>query len=154
MKNIQMVVFSVGQEEYGIDISCAQEIIRIPESITKVPDMPSFVEGMLNLRDQVIPVIDLRKRFGVEDTEKGNDSRLLVLNLEGMLLGSIVDDVSEVLSVEEKAMESLYAEMANLGNHCIKSICKVDDRLIMLLDANKLKNEIFTICPVEMEEVI
>lgn len=154
MKNIQMVVFFLGKEEYGIDISCAQEILRIPESITKMPDMPSFIEGMLNLRDRVIPVVDLRKRFGLEHMEKGNDSRLLVLNLEGMLFGNIVDDVSEVLSVDEKSIESLYVEIANLGKNCIQGICKVDDRLIMLLDADKLKKEVFASYNVEMEEVI
>ncbi|MCM1565945.1 chemotaxis protein CheW [Dehalobacter sp. 4CP] len=143
MKNIQMVVFAVGKEDYGIDISCAQEIIRIPKNITRVPNMPSFIEGMLNLRDQVIPVVDLRKRFGLENTETENDSRLLILNLEGMLLGNIVDDVSEVLSVGEESIESLYVEIAHLGNNCIKGICKVEDRLIMLLDVTKLKNEIF-----------
>ncbi|NBJ15828.1 MAG: chemotaxis protein CheW [Dehalobacter sp. 4CP] len=138
-----MVVFAVGKEDYGIDISCAQEIIRIPKNITRVPNMPSFIEGMLNLRDQVIPVVDLRKRFGLENTETENDSRLLILNLEGMLLGNIVDDVSEVLSVGEESIESLYVEIAHLGNNCIKGICKVEDRLIMLLDVTKLKNEIF-----------
>ncbi|XCH78986.1 MAG: chemotaxis protein CheW [Candidatus Dehalobacter alkaniphilus] len=143
MKNIQMVVFAVGKEDYGIDIFCTQEIIRIPKNITRVPNMPSFIEGMLNLRDQVIPVVDLRKRFGLENMETENDSRLLVLNLEGMLLGNIVDDVSEVLSVGEESIESLYVEIAHLGNNCIKGICKVEDRLIMLLDVTKLKNEIF-----------
>lgn len=75
MSNIQYVVFSLEKQEYGIEISFAQEIIRIPRQITKIPNMPSYVEGMINLRGQVLPIIDLKERFGFEQAERGIDSR-------------------------------------------------------------------------------
>jgi len=150
----QFVVFSLDKEEYGIEISCAQEIIRIPEQITRIPKMPSYVEGMFNLRGKVILVVDLKKRFGFEHTEKGIDSRLLILDLEGMQVGVVVDDVSEVLRISEESVESLSSELATMGSNSIKGICKANERLILLLDTSKMKNEVFDDNKYEMEGVL
>lgn len=111
MSYVQYVVFNLGKEEYGIEISYAQEIIRIPKQITKMPNMPPFIEGMVNLRGKVIPVIDLKKRFGFDQTERSIDNRLLILDLENTLLGAIVDDVSEVLMIDDQSIEKLSSQI-------------------------------------------
>lgn len=143
MSYVEYVVFSLGNEEYGIEISFAQEIIRIPRQIFKMPNMPSYIEGVVNLRGKVIPVIDLKKRFDFEHTERTNDSRLLILDLDNMLLGTIVDDVSEVIKIEDTSIEKLSSEVSSIGSNNVKGIGKIDKRLILLLDAVKMKNEIF-----------
>lgn len=143
MSFVQYVAFSLGKEEYGVEISYAKEIIRIPKQMTKMPNMPAYIEGVVNLRGKVIPVIDLKKRFGLEQTETSTDSRLLILDLEGMVLGTIVDDVSEVIKIEDESIEKLGSEICSIGNNSVKGIGKIDGRLIILLDAMKLKTEVF-----------
>jgi purine-binding chemotaxis protein CheW len=143
MSYVEYVVFSLGKEEYGIEITFAKEIIRIPQQITKMPNMPSYIEGMVNLRGKVIPVIDLKKRFGFEQTERSVDSRLLILDLENSLLGITVDDVSEVLKIDDQSVENLSSEISGIGSNSVKGIGKIDKRLILLLDAIKMKTEVF-----------
>jgi purine-binding chemotaxis protein CheW len=143
MGSSQYVIFSLDEEEYGLNISYAQEIIRVPEQITKLPNMPAFIDGVFNLRGKVIPVIDLKKRFDFAQTERNADNRLLVIDLGNMLLGTIVNDVSEVLMVDDTSIENLYSEIASIGQNCIQGICNMGDRLILLLDALKLKEEVF-----------
>jgi purine-binding chemotaxis protein CheW len=150
----QVVVFSLGMEEYGIDISCAKEIIRIPKQITKIPDMPSYVEGMFNLRGKVIPVIDLKKKYNFKCVERSGDGRLIILDVEGILMGIIIDEVSEVLETDEELIESLNSQIFNLGRKSIMGICKIEERLILILDIVKLKNDIFKTGEHEMEEAI
>jgi len=143
VSSIQLVVFRLGEEEYGIEIGFAQEIIRIPDQITKMPDMPSYIEGLIDLRGKVIPIIDLKKRFGFEQTERSVDNRLLILDLETMLLGIIVDDVSEVIKIENEAIEKLSAEISSLGSNSLQGIARIDERLILVLNALQLKTEVF-----------
>ncbi|HQD90360.1 MAG: chemotaxis protein CheW [Syntrophomonadaceae bacterium] len=143
MGSSQYVIFSLGEEEYGLNISYAQEIIRVPDQITKLPNMPAFIDGVFNLRGKVIPIIDLKKRFDFAQNERNADNRLLVIDLGNMLLGTIVDDVSEVLMVDDASIENLYSEMVSIGQNCIQGICNMGDRLILLLDALKLKEEVF-----------
>jgi purine-binding chemotaxis protein CheW len=147
----EFVVFSLGNEEYGIEILYAQEIIRIPNRITKIPNMPDYIEGMINLRDKIIPIIDLKKMFGFEQTERTIDNRLLILRFENMLLGIIVDDVSEVVKIEDDAIEVLSSEISSLGSKDLKGIGKIDGRLIMLLDAAKIQGDVFQTKIVEGE---
>lgn len=142
MSSSQWVVFKLGEEEYGIEISFAQEIIRIPKSIMKMPDMPSYVEGLVDLRGKVVPIIDLKIRFGFESTERSMDSRLLILDLESTLLGIIVDDISEVVKIEEQAIERFSTGISGLGNNRIQGIARIEERLILLLNGLKLKTEI------------
>lgn len=144
MSVVQYVVFTLGNEEYGIEISCAQEIIRIPQQISKVPNMPKYIEGIVNLRDKIVTVIDLKKRFGFDQAERGVDSRLLILKLENEFLGAIVDDVSEVLQIDDLSIEKLSSEIFGLGNNGTTGISRINDRLIMLIDAMQLKTKIIT----------
>jgi len=137
----QLIVFTLEEQEYGIDISYTKEIVRIP-SITKIPDMPAFMEGVINLRGKVIPVINLKKKFAFAQSGKGMDDRLLILDLEGINLGIIVDDVSEVVKINEQAIEKLSKEIATIGGNSVNGIAKIDQRLILLLNALELKHEI------------
>lgn len=143
MSSIQLVVFRLDKEEYGIEIGFAREIIRIPEQITKIPYMPSYIEGMIDLRGKMIPIIDMKKRFGFQQTERSVDRRLLILDLESVLWGVIVDDVSEVIKIEEQAIGRLSAEISSLGGSRIQGIARIDERLILLLNGLELKNEVF-----------
>jgi purine-binding chemotaxis protein CheW len=133
----------LGLEEYAIHISYTQEIIRIPK-LTKIPSTPEFIEGVFNLRDNVIPVIDIKKRFGFCQSERNGDNRLIILDLDGMKLGIIVDDVSEVIKIDEQTIQSISDEIAGISKNSIHGISLVDQRIIMILDAEKLKSEIFT----------
>ncbi|MGC7870730.1 chemotaxis protein CheW [Desulfosporosinus sp. SYSU MS00001] len=144
MSSLQLVVFRLGDEEYALEITFAQEIIRIPERITKMPYLPSYIEGMIDLRGKAIPIIDLKKRFGVEQSERGVDSRLLILNIENVGIGIIVDDVSEVIKVEEQSIERLNAELSSLGSSKVQGVVRIDERLILLLNGLNFKAEVLT----------
>lgn len=137
----QYVIFTLGKQEYGIDIYLTKEILRIPE-ITNMPNMPAFIEGVINLRGTVIPVIDLKKKFKFAQTERSVDNRLLILDLEGMNLGLIVDDVSEVIRIDKHEIEKLSTEICTLGANSLQGIAKVKERLILLLNGSELKKEI------------
>jgi len=118
-------------------------ILDLIGQITKLPNMPAYIDGVFNLRGKVIPIIDLKKRFDFAQTERNADNRLLVIDLGNMLVGTIVDDVSEVLMIDEASIENLYSEIAGIGKNCIQGICNMGDRLIVLLDALKMKEEVF-----------
>lgn len=132
----------LGLEEYAIPISYAQEIIRVPK-LTKIPSTPEFVEGVFNLRGKVIPVVDLKKRFELGQSERNSDCRLLILDLEGMGLGIIVDDVSEVLKIDQETIQSISDEITGISKNSIQGISLIGQRIIIILDAEKLKSEIF-----------
>lgn len=151
LKSKLYIVFMLNEEEYGIEIAYAQEILRIPNHMTKIPNMPSFVEGVINIRGKVIPVIDLKKRFDIQQTDKNEDSRLLILNLNDIILAIITDDVSEILSIEEDAIQTLNSAVSQIGQNSLTGIGKIEKRLILLLDVLKLKSEVFNY-QFEMEE--
>jgi purine-binding chemotaxis protein CheW len=131
----QLVVFRLGQEEFGVPIDSVQEIVRVPEALTRVPQAPAFVEGVINLRGAVLPVIDLRRRLGLEAIERSDRQRIMVFLIDRVCTGFIVDSVAEVLKVERSAIEPaprlsneqsrLLARMANLGKQ---------KRMVQLLD--------------------
>ena len=142
MNSCQFVVFNLGTEQYAIDISYAQEIIRIPK-FTKIPNVPVFVEGVFNLRGKVIPVFDLKKRFRFNQTERGIDSRLLILEMDGMKAGIVVDDVSEVIMIDEQSLQNLNDEIVRIGKNSIEGITIINEKIIIILNALELKSEIF-----------
>jgi len=138
----ELVVFNLGFEEYAINISYAQEIIRIPK-FTQLPNTPSFIEGVINLRGKIIPVLDLKKRFGIDQSDRGIDSRLLIIELDSMIVGIIVDDVSEVIKIDEQSIQKLSSEIVSISQNSIQGISIIDQRIIILLDVLNLKSEIF-----------
>lgn len=145
MNSNQLVVFNLGKEEYAIDISYSKEIIRIP-NFTKIPNVPHYIEGVFNLRGTVITVIDLKKRFEIGDMEKGADGRLLILDFNDLQIGIIVDDISEVIRIDNLTIQNLGTELINISKNSIDGITIMGERLIILLNALKLKSEIFKFC--------
>ena len=144
LNSCQLVVFSLGAEEYAIPISYAERIVRIP-ALKKIPNTPEFIEGVFALRGKIIPAVDLKKRFGFGKFERGNDSRLLILDFEGTKLGIIVDDVTEVLKIDEQAIQHLDDEICQISKNSIKGVSILDERIIMILDMSNLKSEIFKV---------
>ncbi|MGE4557805.1 MAG: chemotaxis protein CheW [Desulfovibrionaceae bacterium] len=134
---IQLVTFSIGDEEFGVDILRVQEIIRMME-ITKVPRAPEFVEGVINLRGKVIPIVDLRKRFGLEPHEHDKHTRIIVIEIINMIVGFVVDAVSEVLRIPANTVEPPPAVVSGLESEYISGVGKLADRLLILLDLNRL----------------
>jgi purine-binding chemotaxis protein CheW len=133
----QLVVFELANEYYGVDIAAVEGIIKM-QPITVVPHAPSFVEGVTNLRGSVLPVIDLRNRFGLQKEEITRNSRIITVTIQGVKVGMIVDAVSEVLRVSEDAIEPPPPMVTNVDTAFITAIAKVDDKLIILLDLAKV----------------
>lgn len=133
---LQLVTFKLGGEEYGIDILRVQEINRMTE-ITAMPKAPFSVEGVINLRGKVIPVINLRKRFGLAMKEFDSQSRIIVIDA-GSTVGLIVDSVSEVLRISSDTIEPPPLVTTGTGSEYIMGIGKLEDRLIIVLDIEKL----------------
>lgn len=133
----EVVVFSVTDETYGVDIHQVREIIRVPD-VTRVPRTPEFVEGVVNLRGSVIPVLDLRKRFGFEPKNSDNDQRIVVLEMDDQTVGMIVDSVSEVLRINISAIDSPSPYVVSVDSQYIEGIAKVGDSLVILLDVNRV----------------
>ncbi|WP_028587186.1 chemotaxis protein CheW [Desulfocurvus vexinensis] len=134
---IQLVTFSIGEEEFGVDILKVQEIIRTME-ITRVPKAPDFVEGVINLRGNVIPIIDLRKRFGLETRGHDKHTRIIVIEINNMIVGFVVDSVSEVLRIPANTVEPPPPVVAGLESEYISGVGKLEDRLLILLDLDRL----------------
>lgn len=133
----QLVVFQLGAEFYGVDIARVHEIIRL-QTITRVPRAPAFVEGVINLRGKVIPVVDLRRRFGLESSEHTRASRIVVVEIGDNVVGVIVDGVSEVLRVTGASIEPPSPVVAGIESEYIYGIAKLDDRLVILLDLDRV----------------
>jgi len=140
----QLVGFNLEEEKFGVDIMDVQEIIKIPE-ITRVPKAPQFVEGMINLRGQVLPVIDCRKRFDLESRERVDSNRIIVVNIEGKTMGIIVDSVSEVLRLPDEAVEPPPPIITGVDAEYLDGIGKMEDGkyLISLLNLKKFLKKIF-----------
>lgn len=133
----QLVVFDLANEQYGVDIAAVEGIIKM-QTITVVPRAPQFVEGVTNLRGKVLPVIDLRKRFGLPRGEASKDMRIVVVEMAGATVGIVVDGVSEVLRVSEEAIEPPSPIVTTVDSSFIRGIAKVSERLVILLDLGKV----------------
>ncbi len=140
MAEQQLVVFALGKEEFGIDISRVREIVRM-QNITVIPQSMDFVEGIVNLRGQIIPIVDLCKRFLVVDREGRNDGdrRIIVVHMAGQSIGILVDGVSEILRIPDEAIEPTPPMVASGASvDFIRGVAKVKDRLIMALDLDRI----------------
>lgn len=137
MKEIQVVAFTIGSQEYGVDILSVQEIIKVL-TITRVPRAGRFIEGVINLRGNVIPVFDLHKRFGVPPTEDAGEARIIVFQFEDTRAGIIVDGVSEVMRIDGDAIEDAGQVYRSVDADFVQGVGKVDGRLLILLNVKKL----------------
>ncbi len=131
------LTFVVGKEEYGIEIRYVQEINGI-QNITDLPDVPHFVKGVINLRGKVIPVIDVRLRFGLEEREYDERTCIIVVNLHQMTVGLIVDSVSEVLDIKDDDIEPPPRASMGAGSRYVQGLGKIGDGVKILLDVHKL----------------
>ncbi len=139
-KILQLVTFSLANEEYAVDILNVQEINRITE-ITKVPNAPEFVEGVVNLRGKVIPVINLRNKFGLSEKDPDNTTRIIIMDIQGITNGLIVDSVSEVLRIASDIVEPSPPVASSVSSMFIKGIAKFENRLIILIDIDQLMGD-------------
>ena len=133
---LQIVSFHVGGEEFGLEILKVQEIIRV-QDLTRVPNLPDFVEGVINLRGKVIPVIGLRRWFGLEQREHDKYTRIIVVEARGTVLGFIVDSVSEVLRIAANTVEP-PPRIGKVERDYIAGVGRLDDRLLLLLNLDRL----------------
>lgn len=131
---LQMVVFQLGGEEFGVEIMKVQEIIRMPE-ITQIPQSPDFVEGVINLRGRIIVVINLDKRFNLKSKEVDENSRIIVVEIGNNVVGMIVDSVNEVLRIPASSVDPApELVMSRVSKDYITGVGKMDNRLLILLD--------------------
>lgn len=134
---LQLVSFHIGAEEFGLDILRVQEINRMVE-ITRVPNSPRFVSGVINLRGRVIPIVDLRERFGLARKENDKNTRIIVVELKGRVVGFVVDSVQEVLRIPRSITEPPPPMVAGIGSEYITAVGKLEDRLLILIDLERI----------------
>lgn len=137
---LQLVSFKIGSEEYGIDILKVQEINRMPD-ITKVPQAPHYVDGVINLRGKVIPIINTRRKFNLEEKDHDKDTRIVVVDINGEVIGLVVDSVNEVLRIPSSIVEPPPNVTVDSGANYITGVARLEDRLLILLDLRKLIGE-------------
>ncbi|MEI6704073.1 MAG: chemotaxis protein CheW [Deltaproteobacteria bacterium] len=135
---IQLVSFNLDQEEYGVDVLKVREIIRMP-MVTRVPNTPYYVEGVINLRGKVVPIICMRKKFGLTESENDKQTRIMVMDMEGELMGFIVDAVSEVIRISGSEIQPSPAMVAGgIDQECIAGVINQAERLLVLLNLEKM----------------
>ncbi len=134
---LQLVTFHIGEEEFGVEILKVQEIIRTM-AITRVPKAPVFVEGVINLRGKVIPIVDLRKRFGMAAQKHDKHTRIIVIEINAVIIGFVVDSVSEVLRIPSGTVEPPPPIISGIESEYISGVGKLPDRLLILLDLDRL----------------
>jgi len=135
---IQLVVFELGDEEFGVEISQVREIIK-PVDITKMPNTPDHVNGVINLRGSITTVMDLRKKLGIHHSQETNQKmRIVIIELEDNTIGMMVDSVSEVLRLPLSDIDSKVNETSEIDAEYIRGIGKLENRMLILLDLNKV----------------
>jgi purine-binding chemotaxis protein CheW len=140
VSEFQVVICQLGDESFGLDIGSVFEIIRFQES-TAVPTAPRFVDGVINLRGRIIPVVDLSAKFGMSRSEATRSTRIIVAGNANMRVGLVVDAVTEVLMVSEEAVEPTPEVASGYDSAYIRGIAKLADELVILLDLNALFSE-------------
>lgn len=141
METMQLVIFKLDEQEYGIDIFKVNEIVPYMNP-TKIPNSPVYIEGVLNLRGHVIPIINLKEKFNIKNSGTDENTRIIVTNIDGNLAGFIVDEASEVITVEKDSIEPISEIVSNISKKYIKGVGNMDKgRMYILLDFNELYNE-------------
>jgi purine-binding chemotaxis protein CheW len=133
----QLVSFRLAQEEYAVEIIKVQEIILLG-TITRIPRAPEYVKGLINLRNAVIPIVDLRLRFGLPTAEPTDDTRIMVVNVSGKTIGIVVDAVSEVLRIAPEQVVPPPPTITGLGREYLTGLVNLEHRLLLLLDIDAI----------------
>ncbi|HEX5425450.1 MAG TPA: chemotaxis protein CheW [Candidatus Acidoferrales bacterium] len=136
-KDLQVVGFRIGRETFGLPIAMVREIVRVPE-ITSVPNVPDYVEGVINLRGRIIPVIDLRKRFGQKTLDPDKRNRIVVVEVDTRALGLLVHSASEVLKVPPSEVESPQNVFQEGELSYVSGVAKLNGRLVILINLPRL----------------
>lgn len=132
------LIFRLGDDEYGIDIHKITTIIEKDMSIARVPKLPAFIKGVINLRGEIIPVISLRLKFGMDRDVDTPDTRIVIIKLDEITAGLIVDSVAEVIELDEESTESIANISGELSMDYITGVGKAQGRIITLLNLEKL----------------
>lgn len=133
MATLQQVVFKIDKEEYGLDIMRVNGIEKYQE-VVKIPNAPDYVDGIINLRGEVLPVFSLRKKFHLVDKPINDETKIIVAYANDMKVGFVVDAVAEIMNIEESDIEPTPKIITGLERRYIKSVAKVEHRMIILLD--------------------
>ena len=137
---IQLVSFRLDEEEYGVDVLKVREIIRMP-AITRVPNTPDYVVGVINLRGKVIPIMSIRRRFGLSEAEHDKSTRIMVMDVDGELMGFIVDSVSEVIRISQHEIQPTPpVATGGIDQDCMSGVVNQPERLLILLDLEKMSS--------------
>ncbi len=133
----QLVIFDLGNEQFGIEIASVEGIVKMQE-ITKVPFSPPYMEGITNLRGMVLPVIDLKKRFGLPAETATKETRIITVSMDKVKMGMIVTAVNEVLTIDDSVIELPQAMITNINSEFITGVAKIEKRLVILLDLSRI----------------
>jgi purine-binding chemotaxis protein CheW len=137
-EGIQLITFILGEEKYGLDILTVRELISYPEGLTQIPGMPDFIVGMFNLRGLVIPVMDLRIKFGMDSEEQHEYSVIIIVQVEEKNIGLIVDSVADVIFVKEEDIQETTELAVQVDTKFIKGVAKTKDEMVILMDIDHL----------------
>ena len=135
--SINLVTFKLGNNEYAIDIMQAKEIIKM-EKITLIPNAPDYVEGVINLRGNIIPIVDLKKRFNLEENDGEKNTGIIIVKIDDVDMGIIIDAISKVVSISNSNIQPPPPMLSGIGQKYIKGVAKLDDKLLVVLDLEKL----------------
>ncbi|MFA5524079.1 MAG: chemotaxis protein CheW [Tissierellales bacterium] len=140
MSEKQYVIFKLGKEEYGIDIMNVREIVQYQESV-KIPNSPVFIEGIINYRGKVIPIICLKRKFGMAGGQKDANTRIIVINLNDRQIGFLVDEASQTIRIDDLDIDPTPEVISGIERKYITGVGKVDNRLVILIDLEKVLTE-------------
>jgi len=136
-QEIRLAIFTLGEEEYAIDIMRVVEILK-PQKVTRLPKTPDFVEGVINLRGMIIPIIDLRKRFSIKSSLPSKKERILLIRVGEEVVGLVVDGVKEVLSLEKGDIVSPPSMVKGIQTEYLEGVGKTGERLIIILNIDRI----------------
>lgn len=139
LQEMKVIVFQLKDEEYGVEVDQVRSIERV-EHITRVPSTPNFVEGVINLRGVVTPIIDLRKRFEIEEIEHTETTRVIIVTVENMDVGLVVDAANDVIDISRDSVEPPPEVVGSLEVDFIQGVAKLEKRLLILLNLDKVLN--------------
>ena len=133
----KFVKFNIAEETFGISIAQINQILK-PQEIFKVPNTPPFIEGLINLRGKVITVFNLRKRFGMPEKENDDNTKIIIVNLEDLLLGFTVDSVTEIVNLQDEDIVPTPPSISSFDRRFLSGVGKMEDKLILILNLEKV----------------